>query len=284
MRVSAVLIMKNEEVMIEACLKSLVGFGEIIIVDTGSTDSSQKKALKHVGHIYEFPWVDDFAAARNFALSKATGDWVMSIDADHILQANYGEVLLAAEKLEKDGHRVGAITLESQGHRHFTPWLFKRDPDLFWVGKVHETLSRVADARAGILQTYKSSPAHALDPDRNLRILLSIDPKEPRDMFYLGRTYAERGEPAKAIHWMHLYLKKATWAPEIGEALLTLAKSYWALSDGNAARHWCGEAIRHNPSFREALAFMAEVHYEPWKAKWLRLASTADNQDVLFIR
>ena len=65
------MIVKNEEAVLERCLESLKGlFEEIVIVDTGSTDSTKEIATKYTDKIYDFQWINDFAAARNYAFSN----------------------------------------------------------------------------------------------------------------------------------------------------------------------------------------------------------------------
>ncbi len=85
--VSLCMIVKNEELVLEKCLASIVGIAdEIIIVDTGSTDNTIKIALKYVNKVHHFDWIDDFSAARNYADSLATGDYILRWDADWMLQ------------------------------------------------------------------------------------------------------------------------------------------------------------------------------------------------------
>lgn len=84
--ISLCMIVKNEEDVIGRCLKCVKDVvDEIIIVDTGSTDSTIEIAKKYTNQIYHFDWVDDFAKARNYAFSKATKDYIMWLDADDII-------------------------------------------------------------------------------------------------------------------------------------------------------------------------------------------------------
>ncbi|WHT47941.1 glycosyltransferase family 2 protein [Sporosarcina thermotolerans] len=80
---SVCIIMKNEEKVIGRCLESISGIAdEIIIVDTGSKDQSKEIALQFTDKVFDFQWVNDFSKARNFAASKARGEWILAIDAD----------------------------------------------------------------------------------------------------------------------------------------------------------------------------------------------------------
>ena len=72
--------------MLGKCLDSVKGFDEIIIVDTGSEDDTVEIAKQYTDKVYFFKWCDSFAKARNFAKQYATGDWILSIDADEVLK------------------------------------------------------------------------------------------------------------------------------------------------------------------------------------------------------
>jgi GT2 family glycosyltransferase/glycosyltransferase involved in cell wall biosynthesis/Flp pilus assembly protein TadD len=84
--VSLCMIMKNEQENLPRCLKSIKPVvDEIIITDTGSTDSSRGIAQLFGARLYEFPWNGDFSTARNVSLEHATGKWILVIDADEVL-------------------------------------------------------------------------------------------------------------------------------------------------------------------------------------------------------
>lgn len=85
--ISAVLIVRNEERHLERCLLSLFGaVDEIVVVDTGSDDNTERIARSYGARIGHFPWMDDFSAARNSALNLAQGDYALSIDADEWIE------------------------------------------------------------------------------------------------------------------------------------------------------------------------------------------------------
>lgn len=94
---SAIIIIKDEERCIKRCIDSIINsVDEIIIVDTGSTDSTLD-VIKGIDNnkiiIHNMLWIDDFSHARNFAKSKASKDWLMFIDADEYLEViDYNEI------------------------------------------------------------------------------------------------------------------------------------------------------------------------------------------------
>ncbi len=80
------MIVKDEEGNLTACLGSAAGlFDETIVVDTGSTDRTAEIARSYGARVFDFVWVDDFAAARNAALARATGDYAFWLDADDVI-------------------------------------------------------------------------------------------------------------------------------------------------------------------------------------------------------
>lgn len=94
--VSLCMIVRDEEDVLRRCLASAAeAVDEIIIVDTGSADRTKEIAAEFTDKIYDFVWRDDFAAARNFAFSKGSGDYLMWLDADDVLPAPDAEKLLA---------------------------------------------------------------------------------------------------------------------------------------------------------------------------------------------
>jgi len=92
--ISLCMIVKNEEDFIEQCLKSVQGIvDEIIIVDTGSDDQTVEICKKYNASVFPFEWKDHFAEARNFALSKAKGDWILWLDADEEMETGHEQLL-----------------------------------------------------------------------------------------------------------------------------------------------------------------------------------------------
>ena len=90
------MIVKNDETIISTCLSSVAGlFDEIVVVDTEATDRTREFAQEFGARVFDFVWVDDFAAARNAALARATSDDAFWLDADDVIDPPEREKLRA---------------------------------------------------------------------------------------------------------------------------------------------------------------------------------------------
>ena len=102
--ISVCMIVKNEEKVLAGCLDSLEGlWEELIIVDTGSTDSTKEIARKYTDKVYDFSWTGNFSDARNYSFSLAKGDYIYSADADEVLdEENRKKFLILKNVLTTD--------------------------------------------------------------------------------------------------------------------------------------------------------------------------------------
>ncbi len=106
MTISLCMIVKDEAASLTATLDSARPWvDEMVVVDTGSTDATREVAQAGAAQVYDFPWGDDFAAARNASLARATGDWVLVLDADEVLLPEVGQLLRDLDR----GQPLGAI-------------------------------------------------------------------------------------------------------------------------------------------------------------------------------
>lgn len=290
MKLSAVLIVKNEKDHIKDVLSSLAGVDEIVVVDTGSLDNTVELAKEFTDKVFtDYEWNDDFAAARNHALSKATGDWVISIDADETMEDGGIEKIRAIleHALPEQLHFSVLMTHKGSKQKHDLPRIIRNNGTVEWRGAIHETLYPVQKNMTDIVIEYGYSTAHELDPERSMRILAKVvnSPEAtPRDMYYYAREFWYKKDYVQALRLFREYVSIATWVNEKADALLYISRCLFILQQGNDARDACAEAIRMNPMFKEALLFMAELHHDPWKSKWEKLATAATNEDVLFKR
>lgn len=214
------MIVRNEESTIERCLSSAAGaVDEIVIADTGSTDRtkevierfcSQAEAegrLKGGTKLLNYKWIDDFSAARNFALAHAESDWVLHLDADEELLGDKSEGRLGdlAANLRADAGLVSLLAAplaENAGEATSSSVairLFRNHPDLRYVNSIHEQIlppdsMRVAQTDLAILHFGPFLPGYASKEkiERNTRLLLAAVAKEPGNAYYwacLGTEY-----------------------------------------------------------------------------------------------
>lgn len=186
---SICMIVKNAEQNIGECLKALTGYGwEIVVVDTGSTDRTREIAAEYTECLYECPWQDDFALAKNFAVSKASNDWVMVIDSDEFLEKMSGAEVQALERqIMEHPDEIGRIRRKNifqakDGKQENQEWInriFSRKK-FHYVGRIHEQLMAVDGME---YRTYQTSvvlhhTGYDLKPEekqakarRNIRLL-----------------------------------------------------------------------------------------------------------------
>lgn len=147
--VSLCMIVKNEERVLARCLDSVADLmDEIIIVDTGSTDRTREIASRYTDQIYDFTWVDDFAAARNFASSKATMEYIYTADADEVLDEenrkrfhDLKEVLLPEIEIVQMYYcNMGEHNTAYNFQKEYRPKLYRRQREFVWIDPIHETL------------------------------------------------------------------------------------------------------------------------------------------------
>ncbi|OKH40450.1 hypothetical protein NIES2119_02185 [[Phormidium ambiguum] IAM M-71] len=141
---SLCMIVKNEEKNLPRCLISAQPYvDEIIVVDTGSEDKTVEIAFQYGAKVSHFQWCDDFSAARNYALSLVSGDWVLVLDADEELVVNSPnfrqEIVVNSEILAYSIIRTEIGETEANTPL-FTPRLFRNLPQLKYVGRMHEHL------------------------------------------------------------------------------------------------------------------------------------------------
>lgn len=150
MKFSLCMIVKNESAVLRDCLDSLKDvMDEIIIVDTGSTDDTKKIAAEYTPYVYDYEWQDDFAAARNFAFSRATGDYIYSADADEVLDRENQDKLKALKRAMLPEVEIVQMVYVTEQLNHPTenftrdlrPKLFKRLRQFTWIEPIHETVN-----------------------------------------------------------------------------------------------------------------------------------------------
>lgn len=146
--ISLCMIVKNEEQVLKRCLDSIYDLvDEIIIVDTGSGDSTKSIAAEYTDKIYDFEWIHDFSAARNYSFSKCSMDYIYVADADEYLdEANRMQFKLLKDNIFPEIEIVQMMyeTISHDTvlniHREYRPKLYKRLREFTWIDPVHETV------------------------------------------------------------------------------------------------------------------------------------------------
>jgi len=294
MKLSVAMIVKNEEVMLGACIASVKDADEIIICDTGSVDKTLevieklKETYPQIKSYVDYVWNDNFAEARNHAVSKCTGDWILTIDADDTLEeGGIQKMRDIVEKYPKElcfGVHYKAV---SGANSHKIPVLYKNCKKVFWKSAIHNHLNTASNYDVGTVINFGYSPAHKLDPKRAFRILkkeVEANRTASRNMYYLAREYSYQRDWIQCLYWADEHLKYGKWALELADAQLLKARSLWNLQRGEEARDACLQAIKINANFREAILFMANMSGQVNKEHWIWMAEVADNSKLLFTR
>lgn len=243
------MIVKNEEEVLHQCLNSVKDLvDEIVVVDTGSTDRTKEIAKEFTENIYDFKWIDDFSAARNFSYSKATKDYIFLMDADDVLLEEDREKF---KKLKEElNNNVDAVMMlyhvwfDEQNNPTFSyrqNRLVKRARNFKWVGVVHEYLQCSGNViESDVAITHRKKDKKNVGPsDRNLKIYEKRLEKgatfTPRDLFYYSNELREHGQFEKAIQHYNQFLEAGNgWVEDNIRACINLAICYRSL--GNAKK------------------------------------------------
>lgn len=256
-RISLCLIAKNEEANIGACLDSVDGLvDEMIVVDTGSTDRTAEIAGARRALVHSFAWNDSFADARNAALERATGDWILSLDADERLDSASKEVVRSVvEHPTADAYYLLVRSYLSRGPNpdkadYCLCRLWRNTPERRFRGRVHEDISASITESGGEIGTIDAViHHHGYTPEamnergkhqRNTRILsqeLEATPDDLYLLYHMAQEFFAVRDARHAIHFLRRAARLATpdhkFAPDIcshlADCLCDLGKAAIAL-------------------------------------------------------
>jgi tetratricopeptide (TPR) repeat protein len=270
---SAALIVRDEERYLEACLRSLAGrVDEVVVVDTGSVDASREIARDLGARVLERAWTDDFAAARNASVDAARGEWVLYIDADETLVAfDRGEVDRDLGDPRYAGYTV--LFRPSAGYTRYREYrLFRNRPDLRFRGIIHESLVPALDAlraREGLevgessiaLDHHGYGPHASHKPARDIPLLRARLRSEPRHVYswaHLGSSLLASGdEPGAEGAWRRgIEAVRASAAPTLAESQPHMHLARFLLERKRDAREVLDEGRRLFPD-NHALTWLA---------------------------
>lgn len=251
------MIVKNEEDTLERCLTSVDDLmDEIIIVDTGSTDKTIEVANKFKCKVFNFKWIDDFSAARNFAFSKASMDYILWLDADDVLLLEDRQKFKTLKKNidnSVDSYSMiynygfdkhGNITFNFRRNR-----LVKRENNFLWNGVVHEYIDisgKVVDT--DICITHKRIHDSG---ERNLQIYKTLIEKgqklNTRDKYYYAQELFDHKFYNDAIlNFKDFLTENDSWIEDRISACRKVSLCYYYLNQLQKCREFCFKTFEFN--------------------------------------
>ncbi|HEX2866166.1 MAG TPA: glycosyltransferase [Ignavibacteriales bacterium] len=244
-RLTLSMIVKNEEKYLQECLDSVKGIAdEIVVVDTGSTDRTIEIAEKAGAKVYHFSWINDFSAARNFALSKSNGEWILYLDADERLsEKSQAELKRIIRSKKKEAcfcivNSIGTNSNKSNKMRYAR--LFRNDRRIRFSGTIHEQ----------IIYSLRDEGYKLLDSEI--------------EIIHLGYDISYEGLKEKARRNLE-YLLNEYEKKKDAYTVFQLAQTYAVLNDKiNAAKHF-SEVLDYNcPGFyrSHSLRYLASCELE----------------------
>ncbi len=224
-RLTVCLIVKDEAEVLNQCLDSVHDQAdEIIVVDTGSQDQSREIAAAYAKvKCFEHPWKDDFAEARNAAFEKASGDWVLFLDADEFVGPDFIPQLrlqlMASKQPDAYCFRVNSVlvdgSIDPQESLSGVPRLFPNDNAYRFEGRVHEVVYHAQKTRLVYFFLSHLSISHVgyrpeviinkdkIERDRKLMLAAIAAAPEARSSkrlyAVLARDYVKQGDNTAAL-------------------------------------------------------------------------------------
>jgi len=310
MKISASLIIKNEEKMLPKCLKSIKGVDEIIVVDTGSEDKSIEIAKKAGAKVFtDYKWNDHFSEARNESKKHCTGDWLLIIDGDEILNTTIPTIReLLKQPFMKEREAI-MFYVDTGRETNEQIRMFRNSSNIQWVGAAHnlpyiitpQGPQRMSEIQSSTFQIKANfSPNHIVDPDRTLRIMTKELAKGPqalgmnqytRYLYYAAREHMNRQDTYAIIVLLEEYVGVAMPTNEMADAYFLLATCYADLGHrfnnprfGEKAVDACLQTIKYQPTFKAAYALVHNLANATMKPFWEKMFHMANNEGVLFKR
>jgi Glycosyltransferases involved in cell wall biogenesis len=225
---SLCMIVKNEEKVLQRCLDSVQGLvDEIIVVDTGSQDRTKEIASSYTDRVYDFEWINDFSAAKNAAIRRATSQWILVLDADEYVGKEQHEelrsLLTGLDPTKPLGLIVPIYNFTETNSTKFVESsalrVFLNHPDICFERPIHEQVTYqskelpYANYPFIIYHTgyTQETMAEKKKNERNLQLFKELKEKknfEEYDHFTLGNEYHTAGDIKKALSHYQKALEK----------------------------------------------------------------------------
>lgn len=266
--ISACMIVKNEEKFLGQCLESIKDLvDEIIIVDTGSTDSTPEIARRYTDKVYFHEWKNDFSEARNYSIQFATSEWILIIDADEKLeQEDIPLIRSIINHKEFDSIFVAVLSEIPDGgiSKNYSQRIFRRGKG-YYEGVVHNQLRCEGEALVTNIRIYHygynlSQEEMKKKYKRTEKLLMEQISKEPNNTFAkmnLVRIYKCQGLWGKAIELAESTIKSN---PHIDKTdptcyqmlMYDMAFCQSMIGDNKEAEKTCVELISKHPDNLDA--------------------------------
>lgn len=286
------MIVKDEEKTLGKCLESVKGlFDEIVIADTGSQDKTKEIAASFGAKVVEFEWIDDFAAARNFAFSNVTSTFVMWLDADDVVEPADKELLeQLKQRLEAEvdcyhlKYNVAKDEFGNVTFSYFRERIIRNTGEAKWAAPIHEVMivpEKWKRSFEEIAITHSPPPdKHTKDPQRNVRLLKKAIKKFPDDRrlrYYYARDLLTAGKTQEAITRFEEYLTGEDWHENRVNAHLHLGSAYQTDGDTDKAIRAYLRGINLDPRWAEFPMAIGRIYYDlkEWGKAifWFEIAS-----------
>lgn len=286
------MIVKNEEKWLKKCLNSVVNVvDEIIIVDTGSTDKTKEIAMNFPVKLYDYTWNDSFADARNYSLSKASGDWILYLDADEELYVENNNLFFDVLQQEK-GHVFLVPTINYYGefpananksYLYASHRIFKNHNGFKFIGNIHEHLNiqdnpnKIISSKMNFVKIHHYGYMDSVVENknkftRNLRLLEKE--KENLDYspwidYHIASEYYRGKYYEKSFQSVNLSIRRFIEKKQLPPPLLYKLKYDILINTGSFYGAWPAieKAITLYPKyvdlhFYKGIIFMAQKKYE----------------------
>jgi glycosyltransferase involved in cell wall biosynthesis len=280
--IAAVLIVKNEEKVLERCLKSLDMVDQIVVLDTGSIDRTVEIAKDFTSDVEIAPKIEPFhfGEARNLALNYVKQDWCLTIDADEVVKE--GSINIIRKAFWTMGKAVGfnvTFTLYNElGQNPGSLMKLKvfRHGRWEWRYRIHEILfckkdpMTVGNLPEAVIEHFPSAD-HAARSQQNLDLLqiaVKESPEYVRNSRQLGMEFFSREDWQGAVKWLKLYLDMAkSDRMDRSETLVLVGRCYSNMGRYDMAEPFFEDAIQEAPERREiyyhkALALIKALQLE----------------------
>jgi glycosyltransferase involved in cell wall biosynthesis len=282
-KLSVAIIARDRQKEIEACLKSVRGADEIVVLDTGSIDNTPKVAIANGAKVFYYRWDDDFAAARNRCLDYVHNPWVLSIDTDEVLKTGLESVYTFINR--NFSSKVVGVRIDQPNGSFYGARLFRKEA-AHWQREVHEELSRLADMVTDeVTIQHNPSKDHARNPERNIAILrrvLEHHPQSKMDVYYLGEELFNTDQCDSALYWLQYYVELDPSSPNLTtEALYLICECYCRLHRVSEGIDAIAKAMRINPEMK---ALYRKMYSLTKNDRWKVLEQKATNKNILKIR